>query len=246
MTPHDMTLDQAPGVGVLVPPSNPVVEPELQRLLPETLRLHAARFPVMPGTTLQERNRRYLDHYETTQAAFGELDLAAIVVGLTGPSYHLLPEGDRALVARLSAVRPVQTASNAIALALAALGTRRICLISPYPAFLTEEAERYWSATGVEIVQLLRLDQAESPYKLTSADVLRAMGQIRHDAVDAVLMTGTGMVTLPAILASRGTGAKPFLSSNLCLAWWLMRQTGRHEAPAAFRGASPELLARLG
>ncbi len=57
--------------GVVVPPANPTVEPELARCVDGALTLFTARFPVMPDTTLEERNRRYLDHYRASVPAFG-------------------------------------------------------------------------------------------------------------------------------------------------------------------------------
>lgn len=179
----------------------------------------------MPGTTLLERNRRYIESYGPALASFGALPLDAAVIGLTGPSYKLLPDGDEDLCRRLSASGvKTQTASGAIAAALRALGARRVCLFSPYPSWLTAEAAAYWTAAGNEVTQVVKVSDTHDAYALTTADVVEALRQVRPDTVDAIVMSGTGMLTLPAILASRTALPVPFLSSNLCCAWWLTRQ----------------------
>ena len=199
----------------------------------------------MAGTTLEERNRRYIDSYAGALDTFGALALDAVVIGLTGPCYRLLPAGDRALSARLSQPgRPVQTASGAILDALGVLGARRLCLFSPYPPWLTDHAAAYWTAAGHQVVQVVRVSDSHDAYTLTTADVAAALRQVRPDDVDAIVMSGTGMLTLPAILVARESIDLPFLSSNLCCAWWLMRQSGA-PAPSLFAAAAPALARTL-
>ncbi|MEP7328098.1 MAG: arylmalonate decarboxylase [Betaproteobacteria bacterium] len=233
--------------GVLVPPSNPSVEPEMQRLLHPAMTLYASRLATMPGTTLQERNRRYIDLYRDAVKTFGELELAAMVIGLTGPSYRLLPVGDAALTQELSAHAgtPVATASLAIAQALIALGARRLCLVSPYPDWLTAEAADYWRAAGCEVVRVIKMSATFRAYELTNDEVSAALAQVDHDRIDATVMSGTGMLTLPAILAARQSATKPILSSNLCSAWWLLKMAKQRSASTWFDRASPELAAHL-
>ena len=233
--------------GVLVPPSNPSVEPEMQRLLHPAMTLYAARLATMPGTTLEERNRRYIELYRNAVTAFGELHLAALVIGLTGPSYRLLPEGDAALSRELSAHagKPVATASLAIAEALSSLGARRLCLVSPYPDWLTAEATAYWRAAGYEVVQVIKMSDTFRAYELTHDEVAAALSRVDHGRIDATVMSGTGMLTLPAILAARKPGTRPILSSNLCSAWWLLRAAAQHAATPVFDRAVPELAATL-
>ena len=237
-----------PWAGVLVPPSNPSVEPELQRLLMPAMTLYAARLAVMPGTTLEQRNRRYIDLYRDAVTSFGSLKLAAIVIGLTGPTYRLRAERDielmRDLTERAGGI-PVATASQAVAGALAAIGARRLCLFSPYPDWLTTEAVGYWTDAGHEVVQVIKVSEEFRAYELTYDEVTAALDKVDHDNVDATVMSGTGMLTLPAILAARSEGCKPMLSSNLCAAWWLLRTAGCRAGSAMFERASPELAADL-
>lgn len=234
--------------GVLVPPANPTVEPELHRLVGAAMTLFATRFAVMPGTTLEQRNRRYLDVYRDAVRSFGELKLASMVIGLTGPSYRLGAAGDVALTEELTAHAggiPVQTASRAIAEALVAIGARRLCLFSPYPDWLTQEAVAYWRGAGHDVVRVVKVSETFRAYDLTDDEVTSALSTIDQTEIDATVLSGTGMLTLPAILAARAAGAKPLLSSNICSAWWLLRTAGQPAGDPLFERASPELAATL-
>ena len=101
MSDHDQ-LTELPALGLIVPPANPTVEPEMARLMPEGARLFATRLPVMPDTTLEQRNRAYLDTYLPATKSFGTLAIKAMIVALTGPSYRLGPQGDEAFTEQLS------------------------------------------------------------------------------------------------------------------------------------------------
>jgi maleate isomerase len=221
-------------IGLLAPSANPAVEPELRQLLPGQVALHATRLPVMPGTTLEQRNAAYLDAAGAALGDFGALPLDALVVGITGPSYALVPEADEALQERLStqAGRPVILASRAIADSLAALGRSRLLLFSPYPGWLTERAERYWRAAGLDLTLSFKVSETFRAYELTPEEVADGLARLDPPADCTVLLSGTGMPTLDAMAWMRGRIAAPLLSSNLACAFMVCRRLGLPAAPA--------------
>jgi maleate isomerase len=218
----------------------------MRHLLPAQVALHVARLPVMPNTTLEQRNAVYLGHVEAALGAFGALALDAVLVGITGPSYALPPDEDEALQQRLSADagRPVFLASRAIAAAVAALGRRRLLLFSPYPGWLTERAERYWAASGLDLVESFKVSDSFRAYDLAPEETADALAKLAPPADCVVLISGTGAATLDAMEWMRERLGVPLLSSNLAMAFAACRALGL--PPSEALGACcPSLAAML-
>jgi maleate isomerase len=234
-------------IGLLSPAANPAVEPEIRHLLPKQAALHVARLPVMPDTTLEQRNAVYLGHVESALGAFGALKLDAVIVGITGPSYALPPAEDHALQGRLSenAGMPVILASRAIAYAMATLGRRRLLLFSPYPGWLTERAERYWAAAGLDLVESFKVSDSFRAYDLTPEEVADGLAKLAPPADCVVLISGTGAATLDAMEWMQARIGVPLLSSNLACAFSASRRLG-HPASEAMRVCCPALAEVLG
>lgn len=221
-------LRPAARVGVLVPTSNPTVEPELHYLVGDDVALYAARFPYTPDLDLEQRIEGYPQVFLDCAKAFGTIDLNAFMASMTGASYGLKRAGDDALCEKLSAATgvPSVTAAKAIREALAALGVKKIALVSPYPEWLTSRAAAYWQDCGFDLSQTVMMSEEFRAYEMESDEVAAAVAQVDGNACDAVVMSGTGMLTIPAILELRESIRPPLLSSNLCMAWWIMRAVG--------------------
>jgi maleate isomerase len=234
-------------IALVTPSANPAVEHEMRHLLTPEAALHVTRMPVMPGTTLEQRNAAYVEALDDCLDGFGALAMDAAIYGITGPSYAVLPDQDAATQQKVSAAigRPMVLAARGIAESLAALGRPKLLLFSPYPGWLTERAERYWRAAGLELVESYKVSETFRAYELTPEEVADGLAKLRPPADCAVLLSGTGMPTLDAMEWMRERVGVPMLSSNLGCAYAVSTRL-RLKAGPAMAACNPELAATLG
>jgi maleate cis-trans isomerase len=236
-------------VGVLTPQANTTVEPELALLMPPGVAMLTARL-TSAAASLEQRLRAYFEQLDDFIGRFAQAPLGVVVAAVTGSSYLIGPQAEDALFEAASRRQGVPVAGAALALgaALRTLGARRIALVSPYDAALTDAAVGYWQARGFDVVSVRRLDGASAGHHpiyalggdaaaLGVAEVLAGVADATTQAraAQAVLMLGTGMPTLPALAGIDPAAVSvPVLSSNLALAWLALEALqGRADAPSA-------------
>jgi maleate isomerase len=159
----------------------------------------------------------YFRNVEQSLRAFDTAKPRAIAFACTGSTYLVGLEEEKKVFARLGLI----SAAQAVLAALDALDARRIALVSPYPAWLTEACVGFWRSQGRDItdVQSPAGDREDTRgiYALGSEDASRVLDRLKTGEADAVLISGTGMPSLGAL--ARARVSLPLLSPNLCLAW---------------------------
>jgi maleate cis-trans isomerase len=227
---------------LIVPPANVTVEPELAAMLPTGASLHVTRLPgrVSEDTSvgLKERFEGYNRVLPDAAASFGGAKLSALCLGVTGCCYLAGLDGEKKLLSdlRSGGAPHVVTAARAIRLLLEAMGRRRVALVTPYPAWVIELAKKYWLASGLDIVDVLPLPDVVSIYAVNTDKVVAAVRQLGTSGAEAIVLSGTGVATLPAIEKLADTMAVPVISSNLSLGWWVLETLGqgaRLDTPSA-------------
>lgn len=211
-------------IGTLTPQANTTVEPEFHYLWPPGYAMINARM-MSPKKTIEERLVDYWDNVENELRQFANAPIRAVAFGCTGTSYLVGREAEDAVVDRIAHHHglPFITSAKAVTDALDALKARRIGLVSPYPAALTEKSVVYWESRGFTIAELsgtINDDSQFHPiYSLSAHSAEEALQKQRGKNLDAIVMLGTGMPTLAPIAHAAGWDGPPVMSCMLCLAW---------------------------
>lgn len=234
-----MSIEYAPlgFVGLLTPQANTVAESELAILLPPGAGLLTGRL-TSPRATIEERLLDYFESLEATSRQFAGVPLRALGFACTGSSYLAGRDREDEMLRRLSEGIgcPVISSARAVIDALQVLDARRVALVSPYPDALTRASVGYWQSRELVVQTVAAVENdaagdAHPVYSLGSDAALRALDTLQG-RFDAVVLLGTGLPTLRAILSRPRIGQAPVVSCTFALAWRCFHAL-RGSAPSA-------------
>ena len=186
-------------LGMLIPSSNTVVEPETARLLAgdESLTTHIARLRVVTISD-DAGSRGQFDHQAVVNAAELLADAKVDLILWNGTSAGWLGFAwDRDIVRAIETHTgiPATTAVMALNDELARLGARRIGLVTPYIAALEAQIIENYRGIGIDVVSAVRSDLTENTdyAAISPATIAEMVRSVARAPVDAVLILCTNL-----------------------------------------------------
>jgi maleate isomerase len=215
-------------MGVLVPSTNTIMEPELYAMAPPGVTFHSSRMYVPARSIASEADAQafLLEQRAALQVALRDaltLEPDHLLLGITAMSFLDGVEGHQRFKQGLVelAKQDITTAAEAAVAALRALGARRLGLLSPHPAMMDAHYQRFFAESDFEVVKLhaIRCPTTLAIAQVDEAALRAALVELNGPDVDAIVQVGAdlAMVRL-ADEAERWLG-KPVIAINAAILW---------------------------
>jgi maleate isomerase len=216
-------------IGMIVPSSNLTMETELPRMLRaredalpgDRFVFHAARARMQHVTPEQLRAMNAQAQRAAAELADARPDVVAtaclVAIMAQGPGYHCTAEDDITAALRAEGSEaPVVSSAGALLSGIAALGARRVAIITPYMEPLTKAVVAYLEDAGVEVVDALSLEVPDNlaVARLDPADLREHHRRLDLTRADALVLSAcVQMPSLPSIQPVQDEIGIPVLSA---------------------------------
>ncbi|MSP47092.1 MAG: hypothetical protein EXQ83_14895 [Xanthobacteraceae bacterium] len=217
-------------IGLVIPSSNRLTEPQLRHFAPPELGIHVTRLQ-MTGKWNRPLSA-LTDDIERASGALADAKPDIIVFHCTGHAMEEGPEGDartRELIKRATGIEAMSTAA-AIEEAIAALNLKRLILLTPYEQDANDHEIDYLRRLGVTVLHdvALALPGSDQYLSLSPARWVELAVEHARDAADGYFLSCTNTTQIEAIEPIERKLGKPVVNSNQAVLWACMKRL-RHK-----------------
>lgn len=244
MTEKRDALGYRAKIGILIPASNTIVEPEMALLQPLGVTNHIGRM---------SRSRRPAHDLELYKKYLGNsVDMASAIDLLTACEPNLIVHGHsvdsfvgglsgaHAMKAQMEAMSsgiPVILPSLAILRALEVLKKpRKLGILTPWMAPADEACKAFFEAAGYDVLAIKGL-QHPTPIDIATADaglLNRTVDEVNVAGVECIIKVGTNSAMARLVADMERRIGKPVLTVNVTTYWAGLRFLGIHDKLPGF------------
>jgi maleate isomerase len=229
-------------IGLIVPSSNLTMETELPRMLAARERehpddrfvFHTARARMQHVTPEQLVAMNAQAQRAAAELADARPDVVAtaclVAIMAQGPGYHCAAEADISAALRAEGSQaPVVSSAGALLSGIAALGARRVAIVTPYMKPLTAAVAAYLEDAGVTVVDSLSLEVPDNlaVARLDPADLRQHYKKLDLTDADALVLSAcVQMPSLPSIEVVQDEVGLPVLSAATATTFRILSELG--------------------
>lgn len=222
-------------IGMLLPSSNQVAEPEIPAMLPEGVSIHTTRLKLTGSN--REELLGMTEKVEEGASLLADAGADLIVFHCTGVStFDPMMEVNLKRRIETATGKPATATSEAITTAFHALGVKRIVLVSPYSKAVNDREIAYFAHHGITVLSEVGLDlKGGNAYASVEPGIwYRIAVANRHKDADAYFLSCTTIRAVPVIAALERDLGKPVVTSNQAMVWHALRLGGVRDQLAGF------------
>ncbi len=217
----DLSLEASTGyararVGLIIPSSNRLSEPQFRRFLPADAALHVTRLR-MTGRHAKPL-ALLLEEVEAAAGALGDAKCDLVVFHCTANSMEHGPGGEQRILdaARQGSGAPAISTALAVTEALRAAHIRKLVLVSPYRQSQNDVEKAYLHALGFEVLHdvALNLPPSDGYIAVSPARWREIVLENLRDGADGYFLSCTNTTQIDAVAALENELGKPVVNSN--------------------------------
>lgn len=221
-------------IGLIVPSSNTVCEPEMSALCPEGVSAYATRIAFEPTLAGLQRMKTHVERAssELSSESICQILVFCCTVGslLGGVATEKEMTG---LMEKTAGIPAITTGSSVIA-AFEALGLENIAVATPYTEEINKHEKRDLEGRGYRVTRIGGYHEQVSPEALKndmigrlSPDVAFEMGlKVDGQENEAIFISCTNFRAIEIIHRLEQKTGKPVVTSNQAAMWHALRRLG--------------------
>jgi maleate cis-trans isomerase len=217
-------------IGLIVPSTNTVNEPEFNMMAPRGVSVHAGRIMLL-GKATHESYYKMADDTERAAAELATAEVDVIAWGCTSGSVIVPHTTLEERIVSVSGI-PAVTTMGSVLEALRALGAKRIALGTPYLDFVNQAEIKYLEEAGFPVASMYGLQLGDTQEerrgigRVPPESLFRLVRHIDRPDVDTIFLSCTNLATVEMIEELEEEVGKPVITSNLATFWHSLRVMG--------------------
>ncbi|MBI4525822.1 MAG: aspartate/glutamate racemase family protein [Deltaproteobacteria bacterium] len=223
-------------IGLLIPSTNVVAEPEFYMMAPSGVTFHFGR--------LEHRKELGLKKYETMVEDLSKeveklTDAGVKAIAFTcttgslygGKGYNEWLENEIRKVARVG----VTSTCSAVLEALQSFDARKISVLTPYSSEVNELEKKFFESHGFSVQSIKTLDTAGFRHSDIEEKLLfDQVRNLKNDDFEAAFLSCTGLPTITVLGRLESALGRPVISSNQATMWKLKKMVSLTEPIEGF------------